>query len=116
VIAFHLEQSHSYRRELGSLDERGRVVGGRAAARLHSAGRRALAREDLAAAANLLGRALACEADGSHEILWDLCEAVLSAGDTSKAATLVGSAWRPTAARIPGGMLAPPCSEGSSPT
>ena len=28
VIAFHLEQSHSYRRELGSLDERGRVVGG----------------------------------------------------------------------------------------
>ncbi len=89
VIAFHLEQAHEYRRELSPLDDRGHHLGARAAQRLHSAGRRALAREDLAAAANLLGRALARAADREDEVLWDLCEAVLSAGDTSTAAGLV---------------------------
>jgi class 3 adenylate cyclase/predicted ester cyclase len=89
VIAFHLEQAHAYRRELGPLDERGRALGVRAATRLHSAGRRALAREDLAAAANLLGRALACESGPAGEILWDLAEAQLSAGDTVAAAPVV---------------------------
>ena len=62
VIAFHLEQAHAYRRELGPLDQRGRALAARAAQRLHSAGRRALVREDLAAAANLLARALDCDA------------------------------------------------------
>src|SRR5581483_9366843 len=61
VIAFHLEQAHSYLRELGPLDDAGRTLGRRAAARLLSAGRRALAREDLAAAQNLLSRALDCD-------------------------------------------------------
>ncbi|MFZ0042545.1 MAG: AAA family ATPase, partial [Solirubrobacteraceae bacterium] len=89
VIAFHLEQAHAYRRELGPLNEHGRRLGTRAASRLHSAGRRALAREDLAAAANLLGRALACGTGDEQEILWDLCEAVLAAGDTSAAVELV---------------------------
>jgi class 3 adenylate cyclase/ketosteroid isomerase-like protein len=89
VIAFHLEQAHEYRRQLGPLDERGRALGVRAAERLHSAGRRALAREDLAAAANLLGRALARETRADVEILWDLCEAVLSAGDTGAGGPLV---------------------------
>ncbi len=89
VIAFHLEQAHAYRGELGALNEGGRALGARAAARLHSAGCRALAREDLAAAANLLGRALAREAGDEQEILWDLCEAVLLAGDTSRAVALV---------------------------
>jgi len=89
VIAFHLEQAHSYRRELGPLDDRGRKLGVCAATRLHSAGRRALAREDLAAAANLLGRALAREAGTEDEILWDLAEAALTAGDTAAAAPIV---------------------------
>jgi len=89
VIAFHLEQAHSYRRELGPLDDRGRELGVRAATRLHSAGERALLREDLAAAANLLGRALAREAGPDEEILWDLAEAALSAGDTATAAPIV---------------------------
>jgi class 3 adenylate cyclase/ketosteroid isomerase-like protein/tetratricopeptide (TPR) repeat protein len=89
VIAFHLEQAHEYRRQLGPLDERGRTLGESAAQRLQSAGRRALAREDLAAAANLLTRALEREAGGEAEILWDLCEALLSAGDTSVAVPLV---------------------------
>ncbi len=103
VIAFHLEQAHAYRRELGPLDERGRGLGERAAARLLSAGRRALAREDLAAAANLLARALDCDAGSEPEILWDLCEALLSAGEAAKAGALVarfadGAARGPTAA------------------
>jgi hypothetical protein len=92
VIAFHLEQAHGYLRELAptrSLDERGRALGARAAERLGSAGRRALAREDLAAAANLLRRALACEAGPEEELLWDLAEVVLSAGDAAAAAEVV---------------------------
>ena len=46
-------------------------------------------REDLAAAANLLARALACDAGSEREILWDLCEALLSAGDTARARPFV---------------------------
>ncbi len=89
VIAFHLEQAHAYLRELGPLDDAGRTLGMRAAARLLSAGRRALAREDLAAAQNLLSRALDCDRASEAEVLWDLAEAVLSAGDVSAAANVV---------------------------
>jgi class 3 adenylate cyclase/ketosteroid isomerase-like protein/predicted ester cyclase len=88
VIAYHLEQAHEYRRQLGPLDERGRALGARAAALLTSTGRRALAREDLAAAANLLSRALGRGGDEAA-VLWDLAEAQLSAGDTSAAAVTV---------------------------
>ncbi len=87
VIAYHLEQAFAYRRQLGPLDERGREIGDRAASLLWSAGRRALGREDLAAAANLLQRAHECSADDA--VLWDLGEALLSAGDTASAAVVV---------------------------
>lgn len=92
VIAFHLEQAHAYRLELGPLNEAGRDLAGRAGRRLHSAGCRALAREDLPAAINLLRRALApLEADAAArlEVLVDLAEAVLSAGDTGAAEEIV---------------------------
>ena len=89
VIAFHVEQAHAYRRELGLLDDAGRALGARAARHLVSAGRRALAREDLAAAQNLLARARACESGSEPEILWDLAETVLSAGDAAAAAEVV---------------------------
>jgi hypothetical protein len=89
VIAFHLEQAHAYRRELGPLDAHGRALGARAAERLYSAGRRALSREDLAAAANLLERSLQREAASEQKILWGLCEALLSAGDTTRAVAFV---------------------------
>jgi class 3 adenylate cyclase/ketosteroid isomerase-like protein/tetratricopeptide (TPR) repeat protein len=85
VIAYHLEQAHGYRRSLGRLDERGLALGARAAERLHLLGRRALARDDLAAAANLLGRALATDSGDATEILWDLTDALLSAGDAAAA-------------------------------
>ncbi len=84
VIAYHLEQAHEYRRQLGPLDGRGTALGSRAAQHLASAGRRALAREDLAAAANLLQRALDRKAEvAEEEIRWDLADALLSAGDTA---------------------------------
>src|SRR5579884_1551426 len=89
VIAFHLEQAHAYRRELGPLDEAGRTLGARAAEHLLSAGRRALAREDLSAAVSLLSRAVACQGAADAEILWDLAEAVLSAGDATRGAEVV---------------------------
>jgi len=78
IIAFHLEQAHDYRRQLGRLDQHGQALAARAAARLHSAGRRALAREDLPAATNLLSRAarlMADEAPELPEVLVELLEA-----------------------------------------
>jgi ketosteroid isomerase-like protein len=89
VIAYHLEQAHEYRRQLGALDDAGRTLGARAAAMLGSAGRRALARADLAAATNLLGRALERVQVDEPALLWDLAEALLSAGDAGAARPLV---------------------------
>src|SRR4051812_35096440 len=90
MIAFHLEQAYGYRLELGPLDEHGLDLGARAGARLRSAGRRALEREDLPAASNLLRRALAPLPDGERpDVLVDLGEALLSAGDTAAAEEVV---------------------------
>jgi class 3 adenylate cyclase/tetratricopeptide (TPR) repeat protein len=92
IIAFHLEQAHDYRRQLGPLDEHGQALAGRAGARLHSAGRRALAREDLPAATNLLTRAarlLNPDASELPDVLIDLLEVLLSAGETTEAATVL---------------------------
>ncbi|MGZ6543982.1 MAG: adenylate/guanylate cyclase domain-containing protein [Actinomycetota bacterium] len=58
ILAYHLEQAHAYRLQLGPADERSDAVGARAAERLASAGRRAAARGDHRAAANLLRRAV----------------------------------------------------------
>src|SRR5204863_333132 len=58
ILGYHLEQAYQYLAELGPLDDHGRDVGGRASDRLGSAGRRALARGDMPAAANLLRRAV----------------------------------------------------------
>jgi class 3 adenylate cyclase/tetratricopeptide (TPR) repeat protein len=106
VIAYHLEQAHEYRRRLGPLDERGRSLGARAAGRLASAGRRALMREDLAAAANLLQRALDRNAAASDDtVRWDLAEALLSAGDTAAAGAVVDRLHEPRR-DVLGGQLA----------
>jgi class 3 adenylate cyclase/tetratricopeptide (TPR) repeat protein len=59
IVGYHLEQAYRCREELGPLDEAGRALARRAAERLALAGKRALARDDPAAAANLLGRAVA---------------------------------------------------------
>ncbi|HXF72859.1 MAG TPA: adenylate/guanylate cyclase domain-containing protein, partial [Actinomycetota bacterium] len=58
ILGYHLEQASRYRRELGPVDEAGRELGRRAARHLASAARRAFARGDAGAAANLLARAV----------------------------------------------------------
>ncbi len=57
ILGYHLEQAFHYRDELGPLDDDALALGGRASTPLASAGRRALARSDFPAAANLLDRA-----------------------------------------------------------
>jgi class 3 adenylate cyclase len=59
VIAYHLEQAHRYRSELGLGDELTDLLGSRAATHLRATGHRALARDDFPAAINLLSRATA---------------------------------------------------------
>ena len=57
VMAYHLEQAHRYRSELGLTDELTASLGMRAVQHLRPAGMRALGRNDQHAAANLLSRA-----------------------------------------------------------
>jgi class 3 adenylate cyclase len=57
VLGYHLEQAYRYRLDVLRADEHGRALGVRAGIRLAAAGRRALARGDASAAANLLERA-----------------------------------------------------------
>jgi class 3 adenylate cyclase/ketosteroid isomerase-like protein len=90
VIAYHLEQAHGYLRELGPLDERGRLLGSRVAGLLHAAGRRALAREDVPAAMIMLRRALDRTDGDDPDLLWDLAEVLLLAGDAIAAAEIIG--------------------------
>ena len=58
-MGYHLERSYRYREELGPVDDAGRAIADRAGARLLAAGERALGRGDVAAAEQLLGRAMA---------------------------------------------------------
>ena len=55
IVAYHLEQAHNYAAETGAFDAG--ELGARAARRLAETARRALARGDLSAGANLLERA-----------------------------------------------------------
>lgn len=57
IQGYHLEQAHTYWRELGLVDEHVVAIGVDAALRLGAAGERALARGDMPAAASLLLRA-----------------------------------------------------------
>ena len=84
ILGYHLEQAYKNLDELGPLDEHGVELGRRAAQRLSSAGRRAFARGDMTAAANLLRRAamLLPERDPSRlELAPNLGEALLEIGE-----------------------------------
>jgi len=92
TIGWHLEQAHQLLGELGPLDESGLELGGRAAERLSAAGRRALARDDVSLAANLLQRALVCldKADPTRaDLALDGCEALLAAGEVALAGGVI---------------------------
>jgi class 3 adenylate cyclase/tetratricopeptide (TPR) repeat protein len=87
VIAYHLEQAHRYRAELGLTDELTRSLAASAASHLRSAGLRALARNDPPAATNLLSRAVALLEDDRQrgELLMHLAGAAVDEGDFSRA-------------------------------
>ncbi len=83
-IGYHLEQARRYLGELGPPDDHARALGSRAGSHLASAGRRALARGDMRASANLLRRAAALIPKDSLErgqLLADLTESFYFAGD-----------------------------------
>jgi class 3 adenylate cyclase/tetratricopeptide (TPR) repeat protein len=84
ILGYHLEQAYQYLSELGPLDAHGLELGARAAARLANAGRRAFARGDMTAAANLLrrGTSLLPDQDPARlELLPDLGEAMMEIGE-----------------------------------
>ena len=84
ILGYHLEQAYKNLEDLGPLDEHGVELGGRAAQRLSSAGRRVFARGDMPAAANLLRRAAMLLPEGNAsrlELIPDLGEALLEVGE-----------------------------------
>jgi class 3 adenylate cyclase/tetratricopeptide (TPR) repeat protein len=103
ILGWHLEQAWRYLGELGPLGVAGVEIGVDAAKRLTSAGRRALARGDMHAAANLLGRAVTLldkENPARWALLPELAEAQIGVGDFAgarvaldEAAAAASSAW-----------------------
>jgi class 3 adenylate cyclase/tetratricopeptide (TPR) repeat protein len=92
ILGYHLEQAHRYLGELGPLDDHGRELGERAAVRLASAGRRAFARGDMPAAANLLGRAAALFAEDDRRrlgLLPSLGESLMETGEFARGQELL---------------------------
>jgi class 3 adenylate cyclase/tetratricopeptide (TPR) repeat protein len=95
VHGYHLEQAFRYLSELGPLDDHARAIGVDAAWKLSAAGRRALARGDCPAAANLLERAAALlpELDPARlDLLPDLAETLIQLGRFADAQDVLGRA------------------------
>jgi class 3 adenylate cyclase/tetratricopeptide (TPR) repeat protein len=97
ILAYHLEEAVRYRSELGPPDDATRALSERAAERLTSAGRRALARGDMTAAASLLGRAVGLLPNDSVVRAWllpDLVEARTEHGDLASGVEALDEADR----------------------
>ena len=95
VLGYHLEQAVIYLQELGPLDAHGHRLRTEAAARLSAGGRRALARGDMTAAANLLRRAatlLPAQDPDRVALLPDLGEALTAAGEFAVAQVVLDEA------------------------
>jgi predicted ATPase/class 3 adenylate cyclase len=95
ILGYHLEQAFLYLGELGPLDARAVGLGRDGARRLASAGRRAFARGDMVAAANLLQRAavLLPPADPQRlAFLPETAEALLGLGNYSAARAILNDA------------------------
>jgi class 3 adenylate cyclase/tetratricopeptide (TPR) repeat protein len=95
VLGYHLEQAYRSRLQVLREDDRGHAVALRASSRLASAGRRALARGDYPAAANLMGRArsLLASGDGAQaDLFLDLAGALWQTGELAEADEALTSA------------------------
>jgi class 3 adenylate cyclase/tetratricopeptide (TPR) repeat protein len=83
LVGYHLEHAYRYREELDALDDHTRSLGERAGELLTAAGRRALARDDVPAAVNLLERGAALlprSSDSRGDVLLDLAIALMRSG------------------------------------
>ena len=97
ILGYHLEQAHRYLSELGPLDDHGRALGADGSKRLAAAGRRAFARGDVPAAANLLGRAvtLASADELVHlQLIPEYAETLLQIGRFQEASDALDQAVR----------------------
>jgi DNA-binding SARP family transcriptional activator len=97
IIGHHLEQAYHYRGDLGELNGQRETLGRRAAARLAAAGKRAFARGDMSAAANLMRRAaqlLPREDTRRGELLPTLANALIELGELEPAAAILDDAVR----------------------
>jgi class 3 adenylate cyclase len=95
ILGYHLEQAYRYRIGLRQETEEDRGLAARAALRLASAGRRAMARGDGAAAGALLERAVALAGTEDRTgvaLMLDLAIALGSAGDLTRAEAMLRDA------------------------
>ena len=84
ILGYHLEEAWRYRTEIGGTPAKASELAARAAAHVGASGRRALARGDVHAAANLLGRAavlLPLEHADRVAVLLDAAKARSGIGD-----------------------------------
>ena len=90
LVAYHLEEAHDHRLELGDVDEHTRELARRAAELLTSAGSRAHGRNDVHAARKLLERAVRLRPDDDPAIALrlELSMALFASGDLAAAAEL----------------------------
>ncbi|MEO5574941.1 MAG: protein kinase, partial [Gaiellaceae bacterium] len=92
IVGYHLEQAYRLRVQLGLGDDTSTTLAEHASARLSAAGHRALSRGDVAAAANLLGRAvslLGAEVHGRLELMLSFFEALRGTGQLERARLLL---------------------------
>jgi class 3 adenylate cyclase/tetratricopeptide (TPR) repeat protein len=95
ILGYHLEQAYRYLSELGTLDAHARALGAAASDRLANAGRRAMARGDMPAAAGLLRRAAATRASADPlrlSLLPELGEALGELGEFEEAEGVLADA------------------------
>jgi class 3 adenylate cyclase/tetratricopeptide (TPR) repeat protein len=95
ILGYHLEQAHRYLSELGPLDEQGVAIGADAAQRLGAAAKRASARGDVHAAANLFRRAVAllrADDPARIELLPELGEALMEVSEFTEARSILADA------------------------
>lgn len=107
IRGYHLEQSYMILLQLGPLDERGEELGRRGARYLSSSGKRALARGDLPAAANLLRRAaglLPIANPTRLQLLLDAGEALIEQGEFMLAEGVLVGAGQEAAAQPDRGL------------
>ncbi len=87
IVGYHLEQAYRYRSELGPVDDRASDLAVRASTLFVEAGERAVVREDLSAAIDLLNRAMELTTGPSQrwQIVATLGPCLLGAGEGERA-------------------------------